>query len=169
MLTSDARRLANAFNAQHSTGPRSDAGKKRSSKNALKHGLTSADAVLPNEDPDAFQEQLDQWLDHDKPADPAHAAVIERAVSAKWRLDRCTRLETQRLSEKLRHAEDQYDFEKMAEAEGIGRRLIDEPINRCEVAQLHDPIFQAKIKKRLDDNPAVLTKQLQMTHKASTG
>ena len=163
MATSEARFTANARNAQNSTGPKSDAGKKRSSKNALKHGLTSVNAVLPNEDPAAFQEQLDQWLDYDSPTDPAHAAVIERAVTAKWRLDRCTRLENQRLSEKVRHAEDQYDFEKLAEAEEIGRRLIDDPINRCEVAQLHDPIFQARIKKRLDDNPAVLTKQLQMT------
>jgi len=37
------------------------------------------------------------------------------------------RLETQRLSEKVRHAVDLYDFEKTAEAEEIGRRLIDDP------------------------------------------
>src|SRR5947209_15994119 len=115
MVTTDQRCVANARNAQHSTGPRSEAGKKRSSKNALKHGLTSQEAVLPNEDASAFQEQLAQWLDHDQPTDPAHAAVIERAVSAKWKLDRCTRLETQRLSEKVRHARDQYDFEKTSE------------------------------------------------------
>src|SRR6478736_4678513 len=125
MATSEPRRTANARNAQHSTGPKSEAGKKRSSKNALKHGLTSIDAVLPNEGPEAFQEQLDQWLAYDQPSDPAHAAVIERAVGAKWKLDRCTRLETQRLSEKVRHAVDQYDFEKTAEAEQIGRRLIE--------------------------------------------
>src|SRR5205823_4353921 len=96
MATTANRSAANARNARHSTGPKSEAGKKRSSKNALKHGLTSNDAVLPNENPDAFQEQLDQWLEYDQPTDPAHAAVIERAVSAKWKLDRCTRLETQR-------------------------------------------------------------------------
>src|ERR1700736_6918174 len=132
---SEPRRIANARNAQHSTGPKSDAGKKRSSQNALKHGLTSVDAVLPNEDPSAFQEQLDQWLAFDRPTDPAHAAVIERAVSAKWKLDRCTRLETQRLSEKVRHAVDHYDFDRLAEAEELGRRLIDDPINRCEIGR----------------------------------
>ena len=63
----------------------------------------------------------------------------------------------------MRHAADQYDFDKLAEAEEIGRRLIDDPINRCEVAQIHDPIFQARIQKRLADNPALLTRQLQMT------
>src|SRR6476659_1985534 len=163
MATSEPRRTANARNAQHSTGPRSEEGKKRSSKNALKHGLTSIDAVLPNEDPDDFQDQLGQWLAYDPPTAPAHAAVIERAVSAKWKLDRCTRLETQRLSEKVRHAVDLYDFEKTAEAEEIGRRLIDDPINRCETPQVHDPLYRARIEKRLADNPAILARQLQLT------
>ena len=63
----------------------------------------------------------------------------------------------------MRHAEAHYDLGRLAEAEEIGRRLIDDPFNRCEVAQLHDPLFQAKIQKRLADNPAVLTKQLQLT------
>ncbi len=70
---------------------------------------------------------------------------------------------TSALSEQVRHAAARYDFEKKAEAEEIGVRLIYDPINRCEVAQLHDPIFQARMKKRLDDNPAILTRQLQMT------
>ena len=163
MATSEARRIANVRNAQKSTGPRTEAGKQRSSMNALTHGLTAAEAVLPHEDPDAYQATLDQWLDFDNPTDPAHAAVIECCVSAKFRLDRCTRAENQRSAERTRHAQGRHDFEKRAEAEEIGSRLVFDPINRCEVAQLHDPIFQARIKKRLDDNPAVLTQQLQMT------
>src|SRR5712671_2662451 len=96
--TSQKRADANAKNATHSTGPTSDEGKARSSRNALKHGMTSKDAVLPNEDPGAYQEHLDQWLGYYQPRDPAQIAVIERAVSSKWKLDRCTRLETERLS-----------------------------------------------------------------------
>jgi hypothetical protein len=38
-LTSDRRREANVANATASTGPRSKAGKVRSSKNALRHGM----------------------------------------------------------------------------------------------------------------------------------
>ena len=131
--------------------------------NALKHGLTAAEAVLPNEDADAYQEKLDQWFAFDQPQDPAHAAVIRRAVIADHKLDRCTRVGNQRISELVRHAVARYDFDKKAEAEEIGSRLVFDPINRCEVAQLHDPIFQARIKKRLADNPATLTQQLQMT------
>ena len=38
-LTSDVRRVANQDNAKSSTGPKSRAGKSRSSRNALRHGL----------------------------------------------------------------------------------------------------------------------------------
>ena len=42
------------------------------------------------------------------------ADSIENAVNAKWKLDRCTRLETERLSEQVRHAVDQYSTDKIS-------------------------------------------------------
>lgn len=39
-MTSAVQMVANRRNAQHSTGPRTSAGKPRSSQNALKHGFT---------------------------------------------------------------------------------------------------------------------------------
>ena len=160
---SPKRLAANRQNSGKSTGPTTSAGKARSSRNALKHGLTSQTAVLPNEDPSVFQEHFDQWLGYYQTDDPAQLAAIERAVSSKWKLDRCTRLETERLSEQVRHAVDQYDLDKFTEAESIGRRLVFEPIARCDVPQVHDPVFQARLATRQADNPAVLAKRLEMT------
>ncbi len=48
--------IRNRANAQHSTGPRSESGKQRSARNALTHGLTARTAVLPSEDPAAFEQ-----------------------------------------------------------------------------------------------------------------
>ena len=79
MATSDNRRSANARNAQHSTGPRPEAGNKRSSKNALKHGLTSRDAVLPTEDAHAHHEHPHQGPPHDPPTPPAHPPATDPA------------------------------------------------------------------------------------------
>ena len=42
---SDRKCQANRANAQKSTGPRSPEGKRRSSRNALKHGLLSSQVV----------------------------------------------------------------------------------------------------------------------------
>jgi hypothetical protein len=49
------RAAVNKANAQHSTGPRTAAGKQRSSLNALRHGLTGHTIVLPTEDHSAYQ------------------------------------------------------------------------------------------------------------------
>jgi hypothetical protein len=44
-MTSDRQFAANRRNAHRSTGPRSDAGRKRSSRNSLRHSLTAAGTV----------------------------------------------------------------------------------------------------------------------------
>jgi hypothetical protein len=51
-MAGDAQMAANIRNAAMSTGPRSTSGKTRSSRNALKHGLTAMTvmAVLPQQD-----------------------------------------------------------------------------------------------------------------------
>jgi hypothetical protein len=53
-MATDKQLEANRANAQHSTGPKTEAGKKRSSLNAIRHGLTGQVVVLPQEDLDAF-------------------------------------------------------------------------------------------------------------------
>ena len=161
MSTSDARSDANRRNSQKSTGPKTDSGKARSSKNALKHGMTSQDIVLPNENPQDYRDRLEHWNSYYLPADPTEAALIERAVSAKWKLDRITRVETQKLSLQVRHAEDVYNLEQFSAAEELGKRLIFEPIGRCEVPQVHDPAVYNRLEQRDLDIPAVLTRELQ--------
>ncbi len=51
-MTSDQKVAANRRNAERSTGPRSQVGKSRSSRNALKHGL----AIPLRNDPKAAEE-----------------------------------------------------------------------------------------------------------------
>jgi hypothetical protein len=49
------RAAINRANAQHSTGPRTSEGKRRSSMNAMRHGLTSQVIVMPDEDMQAYR------------------------------------------------------------------------------------------------------------------
>jgi hypothetical protein len=46
-MSSDRQIEGNRRNSHHSTGPRSMAGKNRVSSDALKHGLTGKQVVLP--------------------------------------------------------------------------------------------------------------------------
>ncbi len=89
-----ARRTAiNRQNAQHSTGPRTEPGKQRSSLNALRHGLTAASPVLPSEDPAAYQEHRRKFFDEFKPANATESQFVQELVDTSWRLNRIPLLE----------------------------------------------------------------------------
>lgn len=55
-MATEKQLVANRQNALKSSGPRSLDGKRRSSPNALRHGLTSTQMVIPGEDPAEFSE-----------------------------------------------------------------------------------------------------------------
>jgi hypothetical protein len=94
----ERRAAVNRANSAHSTGPRSASGKQRSSLNALSHGLTARSAVLPTEDPDAYQRHIQQFLDEYKPATPSETQLVHEIANTAWRLNRIPLLEAELLS-----------------------------------------------------------------------
>jgi hypothetical protein len=91
--TTAARIAANRRNARHSTGPRTAQGKRRSSHNALIHGLCSQVVVLPTEDPTLYQSFAKKFLASLAPATPAERALAQTIVDAQWRLNRIRPIE----------------------------------------------------------------------------
>jgi hypothetical protein len=118
---------ANRRNAQNSTGPRTEAGKERSKRNALKHGLRSEEVVLPTEDPLAFKEHLEAWVEDWQPPSMARRALVEQAAVATWRLRRCIRLETARITSRIEEAYDEWEARERAELDETFARLEQEP------------------------------------------
>jgi hypothetical protein len=92
------RTQVNRANAQHSTGPRTSAGKQRASLNALTHGLTSSSPVLPSEDLAAYQRHLQQFLDEYQPQTPTEQQLTQELANTAWRLNRIPLLEAQLLA-----------------------------------------------------------------------
>ena len=84
----------NALNAQHSTGPRTDAGKKRSSLDALRHGLTSQVVVLPTEDLAAYTVFTAGFHDDLQPKNLIEKQLVQSLADTQWRLNRCAALES---------------------------------------------------------------------------
>ncbi len=92
-LIPEPRNRANQANALRSTGPRTPAGKQRSSQNALTHGLTSRSPVLATEDPAAYQLHSRQFFDEYQPATPTETQLTQELVDTAWRLNRIPSLE----------------------------------------------------------------------------
>jgi hypothetical protein len=92
-------------NGAKSRGPTTDAGKQRSSQNALRHGLTAQTLVLPSEDPADFQRLLDSYLQQFRPAGPIELDLAHEIAAAKWRLNRLTLIETQLLADAIADVE----------------------------------------------------------------
>jgi hypothetical protein len=84
---------ANRRNAQQSTGPRTGIGKKISSLNALRHGLTSRIVVLPTEDLAAYQEFSAEFLVDLAPETFAERQFAQTIIDTQWRLNRVRALE----------------------------------------------------------------------------
>jgi hypothetical protein len=61
------------------------AGRKKSSMNAVTHGLSSASVVLRKESLEDYQEMLDAYTEQFQPANQAEFHLIEEMAAAKWR------------------------------------------------------------------------------------
>ena len=95
------RAAVNRANAQHSTGPRTEAGKQRAAMNALKHGLTACSPVLPTEDRAAYDELRRKFFDDHKPANAIESQLVQELVDTSWRLNRIPMLEANALAHAL--------------------------------------------------------------------
>jgi hypothetical protein len=76
----------------NSTGPRTDAGKQTSSRNAVKHGCCSTETlILPNENSDDFKALEAMWFQSYSPAGDLEAHLLNQIIQADWFLLRATR------------------------------------------------------------------------------
>jgi hypothetical protein len=87
------RAQAARTNGAKSKGPVTEDGKKNSSQNALKHGLTAVKWHGRPEDEAEFQEFSQAVTAAYAPQDILQAVVVERIVSAMWRLRRIPAIE----------------------------------------------------------------------------
>jgi hypothetical protein len=131
-MSSQKRIDANRRNAQNSTGPRTKEGKDRSRLNALKHGLRAEEIMLPTEDPQAFKEHLEAWINDWQPPSMARRHLVEQAAVATWRIRRCNRLETARITERVEEAYEEFDQDVAAEVDEDFARLDEDPVGALE-------------------------------------
>ena len=92
-MLSDAQHAANKANAAFSTGPRTESGKSRSSRNALSFGLfTLNDFVRENEAEQYTKICTSLWTEL-TPEGTVEEIITTELMSATWRLRRCRMVE----------------------------------------------------------------------------
>jgi len=97
---------SNRANAAKSTGPRTPTGKAVVSMNAMKHGLRSANAVLPTvESEEEYQEHRDRVFADLAPVGYMEEMLADRVASLTWRLNRVARFESQATAAFMEQAE----------------------------------------------------------------
>jgi hypothetical protein len=87
-MTTPFQVRANRANARRSTGPRTAAGKARSSLNALKHGLYATTAVLPGESAPDWRAHREGVLISLGAQGVLQTELADRVALALWRLRR---------------------------------------------------------------------------------
>jgi len=92
-MSSQKRIEASRRNGALSRGPKTEAGKRRSSANSTKHGLTAKLVVTSEESEAGFIEALQGFLDKFKPRDPVEQDLVEQMAISHWRLRRAFRIE----------------------------------------------------------------------------
>ncbi|MBM3735090.1 MAG: hypothetical protein FJW39_04825 [Acidobacteria bacterium] len=92
---------ASRANGAHSRGPATTQGKAASSRNALKHGLTSRDIVLTTEDPAEWEALRQSFHDHWRPEGDMESRLVETLAACDWRLQRALAMETALLNTEM--------------------------------------------------------------------
>lgn len=92
-MATAAQITANQANAQHSTGPKTEAGKASSSQNATAHGLTSKYIiVLPGQEED-FANLSESLTAAFQPEGAYEELLFKQILHAAWNMERCRKAE----------------------------------------------------------------------------
>ena len=93
-MATEAQTQANRKNAQKSTGPKTIEGKKAVSKNALKHGLFTNEAIIAGESLEDYNCLRQKTIEELSPVGNMETILAERIVSLTWRLKRVERFQS---------------------------------------------------------------------------
>src|SRR5450432_1765497 len=79
---------ANQANSLKSTGPRTEAGKSRSSLNALKHGCTAQTMIFPCEDATHFHNFHQSYIEDFAPVGALELSMVQELAQTQWSIAR---------------------------------------------------------------------------------
>ncbi len=93
-MSSSAQVAANQANAQLSTGPKSAEGKAKSSRNALKTGLTGRTIMLAKDQAEIYEQHILNYAMQFRPETARENELVQSIADCRWRLGSIPGLES---------------------------------------------------------------------------
>lgn len=148
-MTGSKKAEANRRNALRSTGPKTPEGKDAVRLNALKHGLLSREILLPGEDETALKELSERLQDELQPMGELESLLIEKIITAIWRLRRLRRVEAGifawefygELAERAKqeaHSHEKTGIDQLLEKTGLPSVILDEQKHQEALAEANE-------------------------------
>ncbi len=103
MQLTDKQLEANRANSLKSTGPRTEVGKRNSSRNRATHGILANTILIEGESARGFAALLNSLCAEHRPEGPTERILVERMAVAQWRLRRIWNLESVGISREIRN------------------------------------------------------------------
>ena len=104
-MASTRQIAANRRNALTSTGPRTERGKAIVGRNALGHGLTARQILVPGESEDELEGLVQRLIAELQPQGELEQQLVERVAACLWRQRRIYRIESEILRSEYLEAE----------------------------------------------------------------
>ena len=156
MILTENQINANRANAQFSTGPKTQEGKKKSSLNALRHGLNSQAVLLPHEDAIAFARHNKNCFDDLRPKGFVEEQMTQSLADLSWRINRMRNMETNLLAvacHELESTDDAADPEVHA-ALAMARAYKENCVDIVKLGQ-HEARASREFRRTLDELKAL--------------
>jgi len=94
-MSSELKSETSRINGAKSHGPKTPEGKEASSRNSLKHGLTSRKTfILQSESVDDYRAMVAEHIAIHQPATPPEKELVQQMAIARWRIRRFVAAET---------------------------------------------------------------------------
>jgi len=162
-MATEQQIAANRLNAELSSGPKTEEGRKRSSMNALRHGLTGQVTTMTDEDRTAHEKFSKALINDLAPKGAMETQLAQRIATDSWRLNRISAVEDNLFALGLH----EYGGNLNLEHEQIDAALTAARVFTIESKHLQLlTLYEQRLNRAIQKNLAML-QHLQVTRKSA--
>ena len=143
--------------------------------NALKHGMTAEIVLMPDEDPEAFERRVREWVRDFGPRTDEECFYAERAAYLSWQVQRNFRAQSARLTRRAQTALSRKQKRQERKASELATQLFQMPIGSlsgngetqgdaaAQTSKVRSGLVSGQINAGEGDQPGPIVRELEST------